>query len=75
MFFNINKRRIKYAKGIARAQLLSFYAMQETFKDIPNESLYVKALSTRRKINEDLVNDFIAVAQKNSLDGRVRFLI
>lgn len=67
------KRSYKYAGEIAKAQLNSLRAFKNKYPTMKKEELYVKALTTRRKITNEIVEEFISICKEHSA-VELRFL-
>jgi len=67
------KRAYKYARGIAKAQLISINVFKSKYPTMKKEELYVKALTTRRKITNEIVKEFISICKEHS-STELRFL-
>lgn len=48
-----------FAKGIAKAQLRSFFAYRSKYPTMKPQELYLAALKTRRTHSEDLITEWI----------------
>ncbi len=69
----IYKRSYKYAGEIAKAQLISLMSFKNKYPNMEKEELYVKALTTRRKITNEIVENFISICKEHS-STELRFL-